>query len=42
MGGKGGGDSAVQTPTYRLSHGNVMYNVGNVVSDTIITVCGGR
>lgn len=43
MGRKGGGDSAVQTCSYKVSHGNViMHNPGDVGSNTIITVYGGR
>lgn len=40
----GGGDSEVQTTSYKkkISHGDVMQGMGNIVNNTAITVEGDR
>ena len=40
-GRKGGGDSEVQTSSYR-SHGDVVKSTGNTVDDVVTTMYGGR
>ena len=40
MGETGEGDQEVQTSSYKISHWDVMYSIGNIVNNIVITLYG--
>ena len=42
VGGMGEGDQGGQTSSYRISHGEVMYCIGNIVNSIVTVLYGDR